>query len=35
MGHSSLEVTAAYFTVANPDERGYAEKLWDASAIVL
>ncbi len=36
MGHASLEVTTAYFSVLNQDERICAARLWgDISAIVL
>ena len=36
MGHATLEVTTAYFSVLNHDEHACAARLWeDASAIVL
>ena len=28
MGHASLEMTTAYYSVLNPDERTCAERLW-------
>ena len=35
MGHATLEMTAAYFSVLNYDEHACAARLWeDTSAIV-